>query len=445
VVDPRARLDGQAAVFLAAAGVLMLTMLVITFFPWFTDFIVSSGNSLYAYTGEDLLRDYTRGVAWALVLALALCLWPRLGGDRRALVVIWAAKCVAALGLGLIFERQYGLDGDGYFTNATMPSFVWEGFRLGHGTENIWQLTWLHLQLVPSSYHAAKVGFSMIGLLALYQFYKASEIILGRKDSRLLIALALYPSILFWSSTLGKDAPMLLGMALYARGAVSWALDRRANSLPLIFVGCAIVLLVRFWYFPMLLGPFMVLSFLNARRTSWRLPIGLLSAAALVVSIFYVTTFWEIRGVVDLIETRSAMTSAFVGGGSTLEAQEINSFGDLVRVGPVIMFTALFRPLPFEVPNMFGFVQGMENLFLLFLFVRAAWRTRFRDLFEPLVVWASMLVLTWAVVYGTVAYNLGTLARYKLQVLPVFLCLLLYLGRRRTRKPAVQEKEPCAA
>lgn len=444
MVDTRAGAGGRAAVFLAAAGVLFGTMSLIVFFPQFIDFVVSSGNSLYAYTGEDLLRDYTLGVAWALVLGLGLIVWPGLGGDRKALLVVWAVKCIVALGLGLIFERQYGLDGDGYFTNANMPSFVWEGFRLGHGTENIWQLTWLHLWLVPSSYHAAKVGFSMIGLLALYQFFKAAELILGRKDPRLLVALALYPSILFWSSTLGKDAPMLLGMGLYARGAVSIVLERRARGLRMVFAGCAIVSLIRFWYFPMLIGPFMMLNFLSARRSAWRWPVGIISAAVLAVSIVYVMKFWEIRGVGDLIETRSTMTTAFVGGGSTLDAQEIDGFGALVRNGPIVVFTALFRPLPFEVPNMFGFVQGAENLFLLLLFLRAAWRTRIRELFEPLVAWASFFVLCWAILYGSVAYNLGTMARYKLQVLPVFLGLLLYLGRRRIKKPAVQEKTPCA-
>lgn len=436
----------RATLIAGAIGALMAATVVVAFFPWFIDFVVSSGNSLFAYTGEDLLRDYAYGVGWALFLGLVLSVWPRLGRDRLPLLFVWTAKCATALGLALIFERQYGLDGDGYFSNAILPTFVWEGFRLGHGTENIWQLTWLHLKLVPSSYHAAKVGFAMIGMIALYQFYKTGELMTGKKDSRLFLALALYPSILFWSSTLGKDAPMLLGVSLYARGAVSWFFERRFRSLTLVIAGCAIVSLVRFWYFPMLVGPFMVLSFLSSRKSSWRWPIGLLSAAALGASVYYVMTFWEIRGVTELIETRSVMTTAFVGGGSTLEAQEIDSLGSLVRYGPVVIFTALFRPLPFEVPNMFGFVQGLENLFLFLLFLRAVLRAKLRDYSEPLVVWASLFVLGWAAVYGTVAYNLGTLARYKLQVLPIFLGLLLYLGRSRKKiKPVAMDKEKCAA
>lgn len=445
MVDMRASAGGRAAVLLAAAGALISTMLVIVFFPWLIDFVVSSGNSLYAYTGTDLLRDYTLGVAWALALAFGLCLWPGLGGDRTALLVVWAAKCAVALGLGLVFEQQYGLDGDGYFSNAILPTFVWDGFHLGRGTENIRQLTWLHLHLVPDSYHAAKVGFSMMGLLALYQFYRASEVILGRRDSRWLIALTLYPSILFWSSTLGKDAPMLLGVALYTRGTVSWALERRARSLLLVFSGCAIVTLIRFWYFPILLVPFMVMSFLSARRSIWHWPIIFLSVGALLGSIFYVQEFMDNRGLGDLFETRSVMTNSFIGGGSSVDAPQIESLGELVRNGPGVVFKALFRPMPFEVPNMFGFVQGMENFFLLFLALRAAWRTRVREIFEPLVAWASIFVLTWAIIYGSVAYNLGSLARYKLQVLPIFLGLLLYLGRRRIRKSIVQDKERCAA
>ena len=47
--------------------------------------------------------------------------------------------------------------------------------------------------------------------------------------------------------------------------------------------------------------------------------------------------------------------------------------------------------------------------------------------------------------YGFMTSNLGSLSRYKLQVLPVFLGLLLYLGRRREKTSVVADKERCAA
>jgi hypothetical protein len=97
------------------------------------------------------------------------------------------------------------------------------------------------------------------------------------------------------------------------------------------------------------------------------------------------------------------------------------------------VFTALFRPLPGEVPNLFGFIQSLENVALLLLLIMAIKRTRLEELKDPLVVWAILLVLAWASVYGMATYNLGTLVRFRLQILPMFLGLLLYLSRRRVK------------
>lgn len=430
---------GRAGIFLGLCGAIMGAAFVMVLFPRFTDFVVSSGNSLFSYPGEDLLKDYTLGVVWAALLFLTLCFWPNLHGDRKTLLAIWAAKCVVSLGLGLIFEQQYGLDGDGYFTNAIDPNFAFAGFRPGLGTENIQQLTWLHLHLVPNSYHAAKVGFSMIGLIALYQFYKAAETILGRKDPRLLVCVALYPSILLWSSTLGKDAPMLLGVSLFVRGVVIWTLQRRWCGLLLVIGGCTIASFIRPWYLLMMLAPFAAMSFLGGRRSVSRWLFALCAGAALLYVFHGLRTKWGISGMEDLVERRSLATTSFVGGGSTLQIAQIEGVGGWALNAPAGVFMALFRPLPFEIPSMFGLIQGLENLFLLFLFLRATWRTRLQELSEPLVLGAGLFVLIWAFSYGLVTYNLGSLARYRLQILPVFLGLLLYLGRRRVGAGSAQQ------
>lgn len=434
---------GGAALLIAAALAAGVAALVF-FFPRFLDFVVSSGNAVIAYPGDNLLLDYALGAGWALVLALAILVWPRLGSDRRPLLLCWGAKCLTALGLALLFERQYGLDGDGYFVNANSPGFVWEGFRLGHGTENMWHLTWLHLCLVPHSYHAAKVGCAMLGLIAIYQFYKTFEIVTRRRDARLLFVLAFWPSILFWSSTLGKEAPTLLGIALYARGVVAWLREKRLKSLGLVLIGCVIVAFVRFWYVPIMLGPFLIADLMAAPRSVLRWPVAIGAAIALAVSVRVFQANWGISGYDDLLEQRSAATNAFLGGGSTVEVKEITGISGIVRDAPEAAFMALFRPLPLEVPNAFGFVQGLENLLLLLLFLRAVCRTKIRELFEPMVVWAVLFISSWAVVYGLVTYNFGTLVRYKLQILPVFLGLLFYLGRSRKTAP-VEERRSCAA
>jgi hypothetical protein len=48
------------------------------------------------------------------------------------------------------------------------------------------------------------------------------------------------------------------------------------------------------------------------------------------------------------------------------------------------------------------------------------------------VLWAVLLVVIWASLYGPISYqNLGAAVRFRLQVLPVELLILLYLARPR--------------
>ena len=102
--------------------------------------------------------------------------------------------------------------------------------------------------------------------------------------------------------------------------------------------------------------------------------------------------------------------------------------GEMLSFAPIGMFTALFRPLPGEVNNIFGILAGLENGLLLFLIASGIYRARWRAWFDPAVVWALTTLLSWSFVYGFVsAQNLGSAFRFRLQILPVLLSLALYL------------------
>jgi len=60
----------------------------------------------------------------------------------------------------------------------------------------------------------------MVGFIAMYIFYRTAVIFLHHEDKRLFYTLALFPSIVFFSSILGKDPIVLLGIALYVYGVV---------------------------------------------------------------------------------------------------------------------------------------------------------------------------------------------------------------------------------
>ena len=100
----------------------------------------------------------------------------------------------------------------------------------------------------------------------------------------------------------------------------------------------------------------------------------------------------------------------------------------MIAFMPLGSFTALFRPLPFEVLNPFGMLAGAENAYILSLIVIGLIRNGFGWIRQPILLWAVSVVVVWATVYGFASYqNLGTAFRFRAQVAPILLLLGLYL------------------
>jgi hypothetical protein len=381
-----------------------------------------------------LETDYITGALWAIALGASILVWPVPTRDRLALVAVWAVKVLVTLVLMLPYEWNYPtLDAYGYYSVALQPAPDWELVGLGAGTENVSALTWLHNRIIPGSYHAAKVSFAMCGLLAVYVFYRAARIADHRASPRLLYGLALFPSILFWSSILGKDPLILLGIALYCLGVVGWRRHGRASYLLWAFAGAALAVAIRLWMGVILAAPVAALVVLRARgvlaRTGW------LVAGALILYVG-ARLFWQrfaLETVADIVSTANMWSQGWAEGGSAqLIEGEFTGIRSMIAFVPKGMFAALFRPLPGEVMNPFGLLAGLENAVILALLARAVVRTRWAEVRDPLVLWAILLILVWAAIYGFVSYqNLGTAVRFRLQILPVLILLLLYLGRAR--------------
>ena len=393
--------------------------------------IITAGNNVVPYQGENILLDYAWGLVWAMVLWAGIAFWPASKADRKALLILWGARIIMALGLSLAYEYKYGLDIDGHFGWAIARTITWDGLSFGNGSLNVRRLVWLHTHLIPNSYHGAKVGFAYIGLISIFVFYRAAVLFMRREDNRLLYFVGLFPSVLFWSCILGKDPIVLLGMSLYCYGVIGAYRFGRYKYFLFVLVGIAVMALIRLWLVPICIVPYLAMHIRISRQVLSRILLAAVSTSVLFLALWHLRNSWRLETMNDLLGFRTYATTAFEGGGSSLTMSEISGIGTTVLALPLAIFTALFRPLPMEVANIFGFLSGLDNLILLALSFRAVIRIRIRELFDPVILWAVLVILIWASLYGMVTYNFGSLVRYKLQILPIQIGLLLYLGRSR--------------
>jgi len=434
---------------LAAFVLLALGIVVLIFaMPAFLKLVEVLGHRI---PQKDVQADYIKGLVWAVLLGSTIVIWPIRSQDKKALLWVWSVKCFVMLGFMLFYEYYYQTDAFGYFSGSKHDISEWETMEIAGPSSAVVIIAWLHNHSFFNSFHATKVSFGMIGLVGIYIFYRSVVAFLRKEKLGLLYIFAFFPSILFWSSILGKEPIVLLGIAFYCYGVIKWV---RVGSFVYIFFSLLCIYLMSFfksWMGVILVFP-MFISTLTVPMKNRKIKMAAIIVLSLA-SLFFVNQFskhFNIKSSEDLTTQANVKSYNFARGGSSIGVDKVesiampnkeksedmdrikfNSLGEMILYIPQGIFTVLFRPLPGEVYNVFGFLAGIEDSFILILFALAMKRLRWRELLDPIVIWAILLIVLWASIYGFVGFNLGTVCRYRLQILPVFLGLLLHIARRR--------------
>ncbi len=413
-------------------SVVGFALLLFVAMPWGRELIVQAGHHI---PQPDMESDYLLGLGWAIALGLSIWLWPVSRDERRTLMWIWLAKVEMMLGFMLFYEWNYGLDAYNYWEQGRPGIMPPVAVVFGDGNAFIARASqWQWEFLVGNSYHAEKVSFGYVGLIGTLIYYRAARAFLGRDDVRVLWLIGLVPSALQWSSILGKDPIVYCGIALYSFGVVR--LYRRPSFLSTlgIVAGIALASTIRPWMAAILTAPLAVFGVISIRRPITRVLVSVVASAGFFVALSIFSDVLKISSVDDVVQQSQDLSQSFDAGGSarSSEIEHQNSLEKMIYFAPLGVLSALFRPLPGEVPNVFGFLASGENVLLIVLLLYAFRRSRLGDLADPVLLWAITLVLVWSLVYGFICYhNAGTGIRYRFQIFPILFGAVAYLARRR--------------
>jgi hypothetical protein len=282
--------------------------------------------------------------------------------------------------------------------------------------------------LIGPSLAAAMVLFAMVSFWGEFLLYCAFVKAFPAADRRLAaLATFLFPSVVYWTAMLGKDAPML-----FAIGLVAYGVARRFDAAGwfAIVLGSALASLIR----PHI-GAFLAISLfvtyiisdLRQRRQIIGLKL-LLFPIFLVVCLSMVTYARQSLELNSLEDAQARSDFAHEHdnvGGSAFggEATPVERFAG----APLLMF----RPFPWEANNASVLVASCEGL-ALFIFVFRR-RTGLLRLLRnarstPLVVFATCFFMIFSMVFSLSLSNFGLLARQRVMVLPLVLMLLVAAG-----------------
>jgi len=408
---------------------------------------------------REIELDYAAGLLWWSLLAVVL--WLLGGADRQHLLIAWTVKFFVVLVAMLFYEYKYryNLDTFAYFNTVltgqheffhgvdwfreswipTLKETVKEADPIegkliqSAGTENMIRVLLIIAQVTGPYFHALKMVYAFLGFIGILFVYRAVVVILGRPFLPVFYSLMLCPSMIFWSSTLGKDPLSLLFIGLYVYGGAFWFVRTSPRGLAWV----ALALFASYLFRPWTAAIGMV-AFLLAT-------LGKVFGFAPVIFTFLVLSLWLLidssgdsvrlmessasSGLLEELATKAEGQTEGSGSGAGLELTEAQELVSSPRGILIVLFSGLFRPLPFDATNMLVAVASVENSVLLILTLIAVRHLRWTYLKQPVLLWALTYTLLWALVYGLVVLaNFGTGMRYKLQVLPfiaLFLCLLL--------------------
>jgi hypothetical protein len=272
--------------------------------------------------------------------------------------------------------------------------------------------------------------FSWFAFLGCYLFYRAFRVAYPDGDGRRYALLVFFfPTLLFWPSSIGKEAFMMLVLGAAALGAAQLTAGRFRGLmwLGLGLWGSAIVRP----HIALIVGVALAVAAPIAlvagdtsgeRRDRRRLG-GAVLVLALLLSGPTVIGLAETFLKLDSLSTES--TREKLGEVTEQTAQGGSRFGTLSPNNPlgfaVGAVTVLFRPFPMEAHNTQAVLAGLEGVALLALCVASVRRLARlpRQLFRrPYAAFA--LVYTFAFIYAfTSVVNFGILVRQRAQLLPV--------------------------
>jgi hypothetical protein len=380
-------------------------------------------------------REHDARLAQLLMLALVL----KLVGS---LVRYWVAIHVYEGVADAIQYHQVGADLARRFAAGNFDT----GLSSLSSTDFIRFFTGVIYTVTGPSIYAGFLLYSWLAFWGMFFLYQAITIAVPdgnrRSYARLLFFL---PSMLYWPSSIGKEAWMLFALGLAAKGTARLLTGRTWGGLVLAGTGLWLATLVRPHVGGMAaLG--LLVAYLLARPPR---RLGMLGAVIklfglAVLLVVAVVLLGQIQrylldkgidpaeGVNSVLAESARRTS---GGGSGFQAPSTST--SLLGL-PYATVTILFRPFPFEAHNAQAAVIALESTLLLCLTVarsRTIWRAVRHLRRWPYVAFVVVYTAGFVVAFASIS-NFGILARERVQLLPFFFVLLAVPGGRRRHGPS---------
>lgn len=284
--------------------------------------------------------------------------------------------------------------------------------------------------------------FGFLSFLGSWSMFRTMCRIYPQLMPKLAISVLFIPSVVFWGSGLLKDPLCLSALGfLFTAFYDGLILRQRVTRAAIMGFAAAWMLFTikRYILFsfvpPAMIWVFMANGARIRNRLARKVLLPILTIAGCLVAVFVTSQLTENDShySIDKVGERTKITADYIlrmsekdkGSGYSLGELD-GSIGSMVRLAPQAVNVALFRPYLWEVHSPIMLLSAIESLFFLIFTLRLFLRNGLIRTFRlaagsPLATFCFGFALFFAFAVGIASNNFGTLARYKIPLMPFFL------------------------
>lgn len=277
--------------------------------------------------------------------------------------------------------------------------------------------------------HALFMSFmSFIGLIALYKAFCGMFI---RREKWLFLALFAIPSVVFWSSSLLKEGPLLMCLGLFIHAALR-IFGKKGSWLDCVIAPVSFLLLFYIKGYVIITLVPSVIFLLIVRFSGYRWILGKWIVTHLLCFIVAQQGHLFFRGGDFLYVLHKKQVDFYNiaylrNAGSLVEIPQVSGVKDFILNYPQALALTYFRPFLSETYKTTDWIFAIENFVLLVLIILAIFRwQKVRGYPAAVLLMMLSFVLVLAAVLGNTVPILGAIVRYKIPALPFLVILCFY-------------------
>ncbi|MDA0195531.1 MAG: hypothetical protein O2887_12590 [Bacteroidetes bacterium] len=402
---------------------------------------------------------------------------------RRYFIPGLMVKLVGALSLGLIYQFYYkGGDTLNYYHLGSVH--IWRAFLdspslafkliflvgkeyesstfqyasniISYGdlpTYFVVRVAGLFSLVTFNSYYAISLLFASLSFSGSWALYYAFYKILPNKHFLIALAVLFVPSVFFWGSGLLKDTLTFGAMGWFIFSFLEIFVHKKRNPVNILVMVIAayIIYTVKIYIMLSLVPALIIFLFLKTLNSLKSLALKVI-VAPFIIGLAISSGYYAIimvgednaRYSIDDFVYTAQTTAEWLhyvsqiqgGSGYSLGDNDYSTAGIMGKFLPAV-WVSLYRPYLWESHNLVMMISAIESFIMLLLSLWIVFKVGFfktiRSIIaSPFVTCLFLFTITFAFAIGFSTYNFGSLVRYKIPLIPLFLFALILLWEKAT-------------